>query len=75
MNELRIHAISDTQLHVHHHCIPKVYILDFGRIYDIALQNIPGNPTSSFKDHRKAKNLSFKVWRYMGGKLKSSTAI
>ena len=56
MNELSIHTISDLQLHVHHHGIPKVRIRGFGRIYDIALKYIPGNPPPSFKDHRKAKN-------------------
>ena len=57
MNELSIHTIADVQLHVHHHCIPKVHIKGFGRISDIALQALPGNPHPSFKDHRKAKNM------------------
>ena len=64
MNELRIHMIADLQLHVHHHVIPKVPILDFDQIYDMALQDIPRNPSSSFKDYRKAKNpyLSIYGW-------------
>ena len=56
MNELSIHTIANLQLHVHHHGIQKVTIRRFGRIYDIALQALPGNPPSSFKDYRKAKN-------------------
>ena len=54
MNELRIHTIADIQLHVSHH--GKVPILGFDLIYTMALQYLPGNPPSSFKDHRKAKN-------------------
>ena len=56
MNELSIHTISYLHIHVHFHGIPKVHIRGFGQIYDIALQDIPGNPPSYFKDHRKAKN-------------------
>ena len=53
MNELRIHMIADIQLHVRH--CGKVPIRGFGQIYVMALQALPGNPPSSFKDHRKAK--------------------
>ena len=56
MNELSIHRISDLQLHVHHHGIPKVPLPGFGRIYDISIQALPGKPPPSLKDHRKAKN-------------------
>ena len=56
INELSIHTIAYLKLHVHHHGIPNVHIRGFGRIYDIALQDLPGNPPSSFKDHRKSKN-------------------
>ena len=55
IDELSIHTISDLQLHVHHHGVPRVPIQGFGRIYDIALQYLPGNPPPSFKDHRKTK--------------------
>ena len=55
INELSINTIADIQLHVHHHGIPKVHIRGFGRIYDISIQALPGNPPFSFKDHRKAK--------------------
>ena len=54
MNGLIIHTIADLQLHVRHR--GKVPIRGFGRIYAMALQALPGNPLSSFKDHRKAKN-------------------
>ena len=76
MNESSIHTIADLQLHVHHHGIPKVHIRGFKRIYDIALQALPGNPPFSFKDHRKAKNsdISRYVERWVD-KLKSSTAM
>ena len=51
-------------------------IRDFDRIYDIALQDLPGNPPSSFKEHRKAKNLYLsrygEIWV---DKMKSSTAM
>ena len=54
MNELRIHTIADLQIHVCHH--DKVNIQGFDQIYAMALQALPGDPPSSFKDHRKAKN-------------------
>ena len=56
MDELSIHKIADLQLHGHRHGIPKVHIRGFGQIHDISLQDIPGNPPPSFKDHRKSKN-------------------
>ena len=76
MNELSIHTIADLQLHVHHHGIPKVLIRGFGRIYDIAIQDLPGKPSSSLKDHKKAKNpyLSSYGERWVN-KLKSSTSM
>ena len=76
MNESIIHTIADLQLHVHHHGIPKVHIQGFEQIYDIALQDLPGNTPFSFKDHRKAKNsdISRYVERWVD-KLKSSTAM
>ena len=72
MNELRIHTIADLQLHVRHR--GKVHNRGFDQIYAMALQALPGNPPSSFKDHRKAKNPYH--LRYGEGwveKLKSST--
>ena len=57
MDELSIHTIAYLHIHVHNHGIPKVPIQDFGLIYYIALQYLPGDPPSSFKDHRKAKSL------------------
>ena len=72
MDQLRIHTIADIQLHVRHH--GKVPIRGFGRIYAISLQDLPGNPPSSFKDHRKAKNPYLSIYgeRWVD-KLKSST--
>ena len=74
MNEISIHKIADIQPHVHHNGIPKVPIRGFDRIYDIALQALLGNTPSSFKDHRKAKNMYLSRYgeRWVD-KLKSST--
>ena len=71
-NELIIHTIADMQLHVHHH--GKVPIQGFVQIYAMALQALPGNRPSSFKDHRKARNPYRSRYgeRWMD-KLKSST--
>ena len=71
MNELSNHKIADLQLHIIHHGIPKVHIWGFGQIYDIALQDLPGQPHPYFKDHRKAKNRYLS--RYV--EMKSSTAM
>ena len=76
MNDLSIHTIADIQLRVHHHVIPKVHIKGFGRIYELDLQVLSGNPHSFFKDHRKSKNSYIsrygEIWV---DKLKSSTAM
>ena len=76
MNELSIHKIADLPLYAHHHGIPKVPIRGFGRIYDIALQYLLGDPPSSFKYHSKSKNpyLSRYGERW-GDKINSSTAM
>ena len=74
MNELRIHTIADLQLHVSHR--DKVHIQGFDQIYAMDLQALSGNPSYSFKYHRKAKNPYHS--RYGEGwveKLKSSTAM
>ena len=74
MNELIIHTIADLQYHVSHR--GKVPIRGFGRIYAMALQALPGDPPSSFKEHRKSKNPYHS--RYGEGwvdKLKSSMAM
>ena len=74
MNELRIHTIADLQLHVRHR--GKVPIRGFGQIYEMALQALPGNLLSSFKDHRKAKNpYHSRYGERWVEKLKSSTAM
>ena len=54
MNELIIHTIADLQLHVCRR--GKMSILGFDQIYAMALQALPGNPPSYFKDHRETKN-------------------
>ena len=75
-NKLSIHTISDLQLHVHRHGIPKVLIRGFDIFYDIALQYLPENPPSSLKEHRKAKNTYISRYgdRYVD-KLKYYTAM
>ena len=74
MNELRIHTIADLQLHVRHR--GKVHIRGFDPIYAMALQALPGNPPSSFKDHRKTKNpYHSRYGERWVDKLKSSTAM
>ena len=66
--------IADLQLNVRHR--GKVPIWGFSRIYAMALQALPGNPPSSFKDHRKAKNMyNSKYGERWVDKMKSSTAI
>ena len=51
-------------------------IRGFDQIYDIAPQDLPGNPPSYFKDHRKAKNPYLSIYgeRWVD-KLKSSTTM
>ena len=74
MNELSINTIADLQLHVRHHS--KVPIWGFNRIYAMALQDIMGNPPSSFKEHKKAKNPYHSRYREIWvDKLKSFTAM
>ena len=38
MNELSNHTISDIQIHVRHHVIPKVPVLGFGKNDEIPLK-------------------------------------
>ena len=57
MKDLSIHTITDIQLHVRHHGMPKVQIWGFGQIYEISLQALPGKPPPYFKDHRQYKNM------------------
>ena len=66
MNELRIHTIYYLQIHVCHH--GKVPIQGFNRIYDMALQDLPGNPPPSFKDLRKSKIRIFQDMERYGWK-------
>ena len=74
MNELIIHTIADLQLHVRHH--GKVPIRGFDQIYAMALQYLPSNRPSSFKEHRKAKHpYCSRYGERWVEKLKSSTAM
>ena len=67
-NELKIQTIADLQLLVNHNDILKVRIRGFRRIYDMALRDLPEYPPSSFKYHRKSKNLYLsRCGREMGG--------
>ena len=68
MNELSIRIIYYLQIHVHHLGIPKVPIRGLNRIYDIALQDLPGNPPFFFQwPQESEKSVSFKIWREVGG--------
>ena len=76
MNELRIHTIADLQPHVCHHGVPKGPIHGFDRIHDMALQDLPGNPPSSFKEPQESgKNPHPSRYgeRYRRTKMKFST--
>ena len=55
MKDLSIHTITDLQIHVCHHGIPKVQIWGFSRVYEISLQDLPGKPPPYFKDQRQSK--------------------
>ena len=66
--------MADIQLHVRHP--GKLPIRGFVQIYDIALQDLLGNPYPYFKDHRKAKNPYLSRYgEICVEKLKSSTEI
>ena len=56
MNKINIHTITDLQRYVRSYRFPKLPIRDLGRIYEHGLVALPGKPTPSIKDHRKAKN-------------------
>ena len=55
MNEINIHTISDLQRYVQSYGLPKLPIFGLGQIYEHELVALPGKPTPSIKDHRKAK--------------------
>ena len=76
MEQLSIYTITDLQLHVRNHVIPRVHIQRFVQIYEISIQTLPVKTPPCFKYHRKSKNLYFTRYgaRWVE-KLKSSTAM
>ena len=56
MNEIKVHTIADFQRYVRSYGFTKLPISSLGQIYEHALVALPGKPTPSVKDHRKAKN-------------------
>ena len=56
MNEINFHTIAYLQRYVQSYGLPKLSIRGLGQIYDHALVALPGKPTPSVKDHRKARN-------------------
>ena len=59
MNDIKIHTIADLKRYVQSYGLPKLPICDLGLIYKNGLIALPGKPTPSIKDHRKAKNPYF----------------
>ena len=55
MNEINIHTIADLQRYVWSYGLPKLPIRGLGQIYEHGLVALPGKPTPSIRDHRKAK--------------------
>ena len=55
MNEINIHTIADLQRYVRSYGLPNLTIRGLVRIYEHGLVAIPGKPTPSIKNHRKAK--------------------
>ena len=76
INEMNIHTISDLQRYVRPYGLPKLTIRGLGRSYENGLEALPRKPTSSIKDHKKAKNsyLSRYGERWVE-KLKSSSSM
>ena len=76
MNETNINTIDDLQRYVRSYGFPKLPIPGLGQIYEHGLLALPGKPTPSIKDHRKAKNPYFSrngyIWEE---KLKSSSSM
>ena len=76
MNEINIHTIADLERYVRSYGLPKLPICGLVQIYEHGLVALPGKPTPSIKDHRKAKNPYFsrygEIWIE---KLKSSSSM
>ena len=56
MNGINVNTIADLQRYVQSYGLPKLSICGLGQIYERALVALPGKPTPSVKDHRKARN-------------------
>ena len=76
MNEINIHTISYLQRYVQSYGFPKLPIRGLGQIYEHGLVALPGKPTPSIIDHRKAKNTYFlRYGERWVEKLKSSSSM
>ena len=56
INEINIHTIADLQRYVRSYGLPKLPICGLGQLYEHGLVALPGKPTPSTRDNRKAKN-------------------
>ena len=56
MNDINVHTIANFQRYVRSYGLPKLSIRGLGQIYEHSLVALPGKPTPSVKDHRKARN-------------------
>ena len=76
MNEINVHTITNFQRYVRSHGLPNLSIRGLGQIYYHALVALPGKPTPSIKDHRKARNPYYSRYgeRWVE-KLKSSSSM
>ena len=76
MNEINIHTIADLKMYVQSYGLPKLPIRGLGQIYEYGLVSLPGKPTPSIKDHRKAKKSYFLIYGDIWvEKLKSSSSM
>ena len=75
INEMNIHIITDLPRYVLYG-FPKLPIQGFVQMYEHGLEALPGKLTPSIKDHRKAKNPYFLIYREIWvEKLKSSSSM
>ena len=76
MNEINVNTIANFQRYVRSYGLPKLSIRGLGQIYEHALVALPGKPTPSVKDHRKARNIYYKIYgeRWVE-KLKTSSSM
>ena len=59
MNGISVHTIADFQRYVRSYGWPNLPIRGLGQIYEHALVALPGKPTLSVKEQRKARNPYF----------------